>query len=91
MTPSSFPRSGASTFPRAIQTIPELLNAVHCYEYQACEHPGWETSEAHAFCKALERRLISKLPGYNDGPWAISRTSIPAAVRKRNELKRLQT
>jgi hypothetical protein len=59
----------------------ELLNALHCYQYQACEHPQWNSSEAHAFCRALERRLIHRLPGYTDGPWAITRSSVPANAR----------
>jgi hypothetical protein len=69
--------------PRHISwSVPELLNVVHCYEYQACEHPEWEHSQAHAFCAALQQRLITKLPGYSDGPWAITDTTAPAAVRK---------
>jgi hypothetical protein len=60
----------------------ELLNALHCYQHQACAHPGWGSSEAHAFCRALQQRLIHRLPGYTDGPWAISKTSTPAAHRR---------
>lgn len=43
-----------------------VLRTLHCYEYQACEHDGWEASEAHAFIRALEGRAIRKLPGYGD-------------------------
>ena len=64
-------------------SLPELLNAVHCYQHQACEHPGWETGQAHAFCESLQRRLIHLLPGYANGPWAITNTSVPAAHRQR--------
>ena len=60
----------------------ELLNALHCYQYQASEHPDWESSQAYAFCQALERRLIRRLPGYSDGPWAIGPESLPAAARR---------
>ena len=63
-------------------SIPELLNALHCYQHQACEHPCWASSQAHAFCDALQQRLIHRLPGYTDGPWAISTTSIPAPHRR---------
>ena len=27
-------------------------------KHQAGEHPGWETGQAHAFCQALQHRLI---------------------------------
>ena len=50
-----------------------LLKAVHGYEYQSCEHPGWEGSEALAFCRSLTRALITELPGYSEAPgWEIS-------------------
>lgn len=62
-------------------STPELLNALTCYEYQACEHPNWEGSQARAFVEALRHRLISRLPGYSTGPWAITPTSVPAAAR----------
>jgi len=69
-------------------TAPELLNAVHCYEYQACERPDWQASEAHAFCRALEHRLIQSLPGYDDGPWSITPTDVPAGGRRRGAARR---
>ena len=49
-----------------------VLKALSCYEYQACEHPEWEASEAHAFCEALRQRAIASLPGYAEAPWGIS-------------------
>ena len=55
----------------------ELLNALDCYRYQSCEHPGWAESQAHAFCAGLEQRLISTVPGYETGPWAITARSEP--------------
>jgi hypothetical protein len=27
----------------------DLVNLCECYEYQSCEHPEWEGSDAHAF------------------------------------------
>jgi hypothetical protein len=49
----------------------ELLKIVKCYEYQSCETPDWETTEAHNFCAALKDQLIHLLPGYDEAPWAI--------------------
>jgi len=50
-------------------TALEAIKLVNCYEYQACEHPEWEQSEAKAFCKALRDNLIPQLPGYDKAPW----------------------
>ncbi len=51
-----------------------ILKALACYEYQSCEHPGWEGSEAHAFCEALQHAMIRILPGYDEGPgWEIQK------------------
>jgi hypothetical protein len=47
------------------------IKAIHCYEYQSCEHPGWDTSAAKAFCEELKGGLICCLPGYEDAPWGI--------------------
>ena len=49
-----------------------ILAAIDCYEYQSCEHPEWQSSEAHAFCAALRNLMIHKLPGYADAPWEIT-------------------
>ncbi len=49
-----------------------ILSALACYEYQACEHPEWKTSEAKGFCDALRSRMIRALPGYGDAPWEVT-------------------
>lgn len=49
----------------------QVLKAIACYEYQSCEHPEWETSEAHEFCRALRHRTIDRLPGYDEAAWEI--------------------
>jgi hypothetical protein len=59
-----------SARPRAIDPV-VILKAIDCYEYQSCEHPGWEASEARGFCQALRRRMIRRLPGYDQAPWEI--------------------
>lgn len=60
----------AGTLPRPLAPV-DILKMIECYEYQSCEHPEWETSEAHAFCQALRMDQISKLEGYEDAPWDI--------------------
>lgn len=59
----------------------EILRAIECYEYQACETPEWSDSEAHAIVAALRSALIRTLPGYEDGPGEIVPESQPHAVR----------
>jgi len=64
-----------------------ILSAIACYEYQSCEHPGWEASEAHCFCAALRHRMIRMLPGYDSAPWEITDpaqafTGHPVQVRR---------
>lgn len=53
-----------------------VLKSIACYEYQACEHPGWHESDAKRLCEWLRDKMIHKLPGYEDAPWGIE----PAAV-----------
>jgi len=49
----------------------QLLKALQCYEYQACESRGWDDSEARVFCDALRRRAIGRLPGYEQAAWEV--------------------
>ena len=56
----------------------DVLKAISCYEYQACEAPGWDRSAARAFCEGLRRAVTPALPGYTDAPWEITTTSTPA-------------
>lgn len=48
---------------------PQVLMSCHCLNYQSCEHPGWETSQAKAFLDALERAAVSAIVGYGDAAW----------------------
>ncbi len=49
----------------------QVIKALNCYEYQSCEHPGWEGSEAHKFCRRLMSEAIRRLPGYDECDWSI--------------------
>lgn len=59
-----------------------VLKALSCYEYQACEHPGWLSSEARQFCDALRHRAIRALPGYDAAPWEIHDRQVFSPYRK---------
>jgi hypothetical protein len=54
-----------------VRNIAQAFKAIRCYEYQSCEHPGWEGSEAKWFCDALSAQLMNALPGYGDAEWEI--------------------
>lgn len=56
--------------------VVEGLRLIDCYEYQACEHEGWYSSEAYRYCDALRRALIGHLPGYDEAPWEWSRRAV---------------
>lgn len=68
--------------PTTVELTPGLIaKQIACYEYQSCEHLGWEDSKARKFCEDLKRSLvpnrveaddaIRKLPGYEEAPWGI--------------------
>lgn len=54
----------------------ELLAAISCYEYQSCEHDGWDSSDAKAFCDYLRKHLCRKVPGYED-TWELTERGNP--------------
>lgn len=60
----------------------QVIKAIHCYEYQTCEHPEWEQSQAFAFCKHLERAAIDVLPGYEDAEWGAPEIEPPKVMRE---------
>jgi hypothetical protein len=47
------------------------LKQIHCYQYQSCEHPGWDESMAKRVCDRLQAGIIRRLPGYEEAPWGI--------------------
>lgn len=54
-------------------TTGELVMAVRGYEYQACEHDGWQKSEAYRFCQILRDEALNKLAG-DANTWSIDET-----------------
>jgi hypothetical protein len=54
----------------------QVLKAIDCYEYQSCEHPGWNDSEARRFCGVLRRRYSAMMPGYDDALWEVDRAEL---------------
>lgn len=56
-------------FPRPEIDPAQVLKSCHCYAYQTCEHPGWETSEAKAFIDSLQAGACRSVTGYEDAEW----------------------
>lgn len=55
------------------------LSALSGYEYQACEHPEWEQSEAYRFCVALRLALCGVLErGAWQGTWSLTDDDLSA-------------
>lgn len=58
-----------------------VIKAVHCYQYQACEHDAWQDSLARALTDALAASLVYRIPGYSEAPWGYDRpSSEPVAI-----------
>jgi hypothetical protein len=55
------------------ESCAQVLKAIACYEYQSCEHPGWQESEAKRVCDNLRHGYINRLPGYDDAQWEVYR------------------
>jgi hypothetical protein len=51
--------------------VVDALKALACFEYQACEHSDWQTSDVHDFCERFRHFLIARLDGYEDAKWKI--------------------
>ena len=65
--------------PRTLSWNPvEIMSACSCYDYQACEFGGYETSEAHAIIDAIRHLCISILCDQNHTPWEITENSVSA-------------
>jgi hypothetical protein len=67
---SGEPRASRARIPPPATTAVIAKQIAH-YEYQSCEHDEWESSEAHAFCRALAEALLGSLPGWTEAPWGI--------------------
>lgn len=50
----------------------QIVKAAACLDYQSCEHPGWEGSEAWKIVRAIAPGDASGLPGYDEAQWHIT-------------------
>jgi len=52
----------------------QVVKACQCYEYQSCEHDGWNaragrSSRAKGWIESLTAHAIGVLPGYDEAEW----------------------
>jgi hypothetical protein len=52
-----------------VPVIAQQLKLCSCLEYQSCERPDYEESDAYKLLERIRGDLISALPGYDAGPW----------------------
>jgi len=49
----------------------QAIKAARCFQYQACEHPTWRTSQAFNMMESLILNAIARLDGYDEAKWDI--------------------
>lgn len=49
----------------------QAIKNCHCFDYQACEDAGYETSEAKKIVDRVVAAACRKLPGYEAAAWGI--------------------
>lgn len=53
----------------------QIIKACHCLEYQSCETPDWQDTEAHAIIKAIIAAAVRQLDGYDEADWSLDKPS----------------
>ena len=62
-----------------------VLNAIRCFEYQACEHPEWIQSEAAHFINALQAKMIRVICVENE-TWEIDDPNVFLSVDSNHDV-----
>lgn len=67
---------------RETQRLVGLINAIECYEYQSCEHPGWASSEAKRWVESIYRLAVARLTRRLEPnlPWGIDAEHVSKRV-----------
>ena len=62
-------------------TVPEAIQAIAGFHYQACEHPSWERSEVYRFLFRLLDQVSSRVPGVDEATtWEVTSDARRVAV-----------
>jgi|SRR5882724_1701250 len=48
-----------------------ILKLCEYYEYQTCEMPDYESSEAYIIIRSIRNKATSRLDGYDKAPWGL--------------------
>lgn len=64
------PRFKWNAYPQQ-HTAVQVIRLCDCYNYQTCETPDWQETEAYAIYTALREAAIGALPGMDDAEWTI--------------------
>ena len=67
------PRGIAPYLGGPLATWADVLAAIQCYDYQACELPGYRDGYAHAVLRGIEQRVISRIIDAANAPWGWTR------------------
>lgn len=68
------PQTGFQFYPNPLEREYDpvtVLKLCACFDYQACEVPDYEESEAAKIINAIRFEAIRALPGYEAAPWGI--------------------
>lgn len=60
-------------------TLAETLRLLDCFEYQSCEHDGWNGSQVRRACDALRAQVCGLLA---EGPWGWGPGELTEAKRR---------
>lgn len=52
-------------------SLVQILKALDCYDYQACETPDYQGTLAASIVNTIRSRIIKMLPGYEEADWEI--------------------
>lgn len=66
------------TFQPVIGLVPNtwIINAVECYQYQACEHPGWSSSTARELTDAVLSSAAVRIAERDGAPYTFTRQAL---------------
>ena len=67
--PNIFEITGQDLMYMSRLTPVETLKALASYDYQSCETPDWQQTDAYKLVGFIRYCAISALPGYNDAKW----------------------
>lgn len=72
--PAPAPREGIQLAQFAELSPVEVIKACECLDYQSCEHPSYERSDAKRLIDTIKNAAIGELPGYRGAAWEVTQT-----------------